>query len=209
MAITKIDKLTEETFRHTLKYLCNIDQDLAEVLDRYGPPPINLRNPGFQSLVQIILEQQVSLASANAVYRKLLDEVTPLTPSGFLALDDDTLLRIGFSRQKKLYCRHLSQAIMKNELNLTGLVKLEDELVRKHLMMVKGIGPWTADIYLLIALGRPDVWPGKDLALISALQDLKGLSEPPDPVVIEQLSNTWRPWRAVAARILWHFYLSR
>jgi DNA-3-methyladenine glycosylase II len=206
---TKIPKLTKKTFRHALQYLGGIDRDLAQVLDRYGPPPINLRKPGFPTLVQIILEQQVSLASAKAAFTRLLTSSSPLTPSNFLKLDDDTLLKIGFSRQKTLYCRQLSQTIMSNDLNLAELKNLNDLTVRKRLMMVKGIGPWTADIYLLMALGRPDIWPGKDLALVSALQDLKGLSKPADLAVFEHLSDAWRPWRAVAARILWHFYLNR
>jgi DNA-3-methyladenine glycosylase II len=159
-------------------------------------------------LVHIILEQQVSLASAMAVYNKLVAAVDPLTPQNFLTLTDEELKAIGFSRQKTGYGRALAQAIMDGRLDLPGLETLEDQEAREQLMQVKGIGLWTADIYLLMAMGRPDIWPRGDLALEVAMQRLKGWERRPTPEEAGEMSAAWRPWRAVAARLLWHYYLS-
>jgi DNA-3-methyladenine glycosylase II len=166
------------------------------------------RRPGFATLIHIILEQQVSLASAQAAFDRLCREVTPLTPSGLLELDDATLKAIGFSRQKTRYARRLSQAIIDESVSLDELESLDDESVRSALLEIDGVGPWTADIYLLMAMLRPDVWPAGDLALAVALQKLKGLDSRPNVETMLELAEAWRPWRAVAARVLWHYYLS-
>jgi DNA-3-methyladenine glycosylase II len=200
--------LTDETFAQGLHFLCHRDPDLAEVTEELGPPPMWEREPGFPTLIHIILEQQVSLASARAAYDRLLAEVSPLTPGRFLELDNPTLKRIGFSRQKTKYGRELAGAILDGYLNLVELETLDDEAVRSELMVVKGIGPWTADIYLLMALRRPDAWPSGDLALANAAQRVKRLASRPTPDELDALGANWRPWRAVAARLLWHYYLS-
>ncbi len=166
------------------------------------------RDPGFPTLVQIILEQQVSLSSARAAFNRLSQAVSVLIPEEFLKLDGKTLKQIGFSRQKAFYCIHLAESIISGALNLEALRKLEDEQVRVELIKIKGIGRWTADIYLLMALRRPDVWPIGDLALASAVQRVKGLKARPSPLELETLSMAWEPWRAVAARIFWHHYLN-
>jgi DNA-3-methyladenine glycosylase II len=158
--------------------------------------------------VRIILEQQVSLASAQATFDRLVAVASPLEPTTFLKLDDSMLKAIGFSRQKVRYCRELAHAILEESLDLKGLVALPDERVRAELTAITGIGRWTADIYLLMALGRPNIWPRGDLALHSALRDLKGLSSSPSPADFESLVEPWRPWRSVAARLLWHHYLN-
>lgn len=165
------------------------------------------RKPGFPTLVHIILEQQVSLASAKAAFDRLIAEVSPLTPVHFLEQDDAKLKTIGFSRQKTDYCRHLALAISKGQLNLAGLNLNDDSTVRQELIAIKGIGPWTANIYLLMALRRPDIWPVRDLALAVATQKLKNLSSRPTPNELDSIGSNWKPWRAVAARILWHYYL--
>ena len=152
--------LSESTFLVGLEYLTDRDPDLARVIDRHGNPPFWQREPGFPTLAHIILEQQVSLASARAAFDRLCLTVDPLNPSGFLALDDATLKAIGFSRQKMGYCRVLSLAILRGELNLLELENMDDQTARAELMKLKGIGPWTANIYLLLALRRPDIWPG-------------------------------------------------
>lgn len=167
------------------------------------------REPGFPTLVHIILEQQVSLASARAAYDRLLAVVSPLTPGRFLELDDARLRAIGFSRQKTAYGRYLAQALLNGQLDLDALGAMDDAAVRSALTQIKGIGPWTADIYLLMALRRPDVWPSGDLALAAAVQSIKGLAARPVPDELQALGENWRPWRAVAARLLWHHYLSR
>jgi len=187
--------------------LAERDSNLARALDRLGPPPLWDREPGFATLVHIILEQQVSLASAKAAFDRLTERIAPLEPASFLELGDPELKAIGFSGQKGHYCRELANAILDGSLKLNDLVFLTDDQVRAELTKVTGIGRWTADIYLLMALGRPDVWPRGDLALRTAVQDLKGFETPPTPTEFEMLGETWRPWRSVAARILWNHYL--
>ena len=203
------ESLTDRTFSQGLLYLQKHDRKLAGVMDKHGPPPMWSRKPGFATLVHIILEQQVSLASARAAFKRLKEAASPLTPSGFIVLDDVTLKDIGFSRQKAEYCRRLSGAILNGEISFEELPNMEDSDARSELMKIKGIGSWTADIYLLMALKRPDIWPSGDLALASAVQDLNLLSNRPEPKELYELSLQWRPWRVVAARILWHHYLSR
>jgi DNA-3-methyladenine glycosylase II len=133
----------------------------------------------------------------------------PLTPAGFLKLSDKQLKQIGFSRQKTLYTRLLAEALVMRYLDLDDLHDLSDDAARKFLIALKGIGRWTADIYLLSALRRPDIWPIGDLALAIAVQEVKRLRSRPSPEGLEKLSQLWRPYRAVAARLFWHAYLSR
>jgi len=166
------------------------------------------RESGFSTLLHIILEQQVSLASARAAHNKLLETANPLTPRRFLQLDDSTLRTIGFSRQKTIYGRELARSIDEGLLDLDALGSMDDAAVRAELIKIKGIGRWTADIYLLMVLRRPDIWPVGDLALAVAAQKVKGLRTRPTQQELDEMSAAWRPWRAVAARILWHYYLS-
>jgi len=183
------------------------DVDLARIASLYGPPPLWEREEGFHTLIHIILEQQVSLASAKAAYKKLANAVARISPKSFIKLSDGHLKRIGFSRQKTRYGRELAHAVTGGVLNLAELGKLSDQEARKQLVQVTGIGSWTADIYLVMALGRPDVWPDGDLALAAAIRQVKGLSQRPSTRQMRRISRQWRPWRAVAARLLWHFYL--
>jgi DNA-3-methyladenine glycosylase II len=201
--------LTKKKFAQGVADLASRDGDLGAVLDRHGPPPLWSRKPGFPTLVQIILEQQVSLASAKAAFEKLKNALVEVTPEGLLSLDDGELKTIGFSRQKTRYCRGLSQAIVDGEFDVEGLSRLSDAEAREALTSLVGIGRWTADIYLLMALRRPDIWPKGDLALAKAAQQIMGLGELPDQDELEELAESWQPWRAVAARILWMHYLSR
>lgn len=200
--------LTEITLRQGVEILAARDADLAALLHRWGPPPLWAREPGFPALILIILEQQVSLASARAAFNRLLAVATPLTPDHFLQLDDETLRAIGFSRQKARYSRHLAQAIAGGEFDLEGLATLPDEAARAALVARKGIGPWTADVYLLMCLGRPDSWPVGDLGLLVAVQTVKRLAQRPTAIEMVEIAEPWRPWRAVVARLLWHHYLS-
>jgi DNA-3-methyladenine glycosylase II len=200
--------LTDETLDDAASVLASRDSDLARVVDRLGPPPLWNREPGFSTLVHIILEQQVSLASAKAAFVKLKEALPELNPDSFLTLDHASLKAIGFSGQKGRYCRALAAAVIEGSLDLEALPSLEDEEVREELVRVTGIGPWTADIYLLMALGRPDIWPRGDLALVKAVQELKGLDAPPTRDEFRDLGEPWRPWRSVAVRLLWHHYLN-
>ncbi|HEV3467839.1 MAG TPA: hypothetical protein VG148_00850 [Pyrinomonadaceae bacterium] len=201
--------LTEAGLRRAARELAARDRDLARVLELYGPPPLWAREPGFPTLVLIILEQQVSLASARAALARLVALASPLTPESFLALDDVALRAAGFSRQKAAYCRHLAGLVAGGGLDLEALAAMGDEEARGELLKVKGVGPWTADIYLLMALGRADVWPSGDLALAVAAHEVKRLPARPTYAQLDDLAQAWRPWRAVAARLLWHHYLNQ
>ena len=202
-------RLDRERLAGAVEELARRDPDLAEVSGRFGVPPLWARRPGFSALVRIILEQQVSLASARAAFDRLRGAVDRLTPRGFLELDAATLRRVGFSRQKAAYCRALAAEIVEGRLRLAELARLGDEAAHERLTRLKGVGPWTADIYLLMALCRPDVWPRGDLALAKAAQRVKRLPSLPDGEELQAIAAAWRPWRAVAARLLWHDYLSR
>jgi len=201
--------MNENVFAEGVRHLANRDPHLAEVVQKYGPPPLWVREPGFSTLVYIILEQQVSLASAKAAFDRLNAAVRTLTPRCFRKLTDAELLRIGFSRQKTLYTRLLAESLSRRYFDLRDLRSLHDDVVRKMLTAFKGIGNWTADIYLLSALRRPDIWPTGDLALATAVQEVKRLRQRPSPERLERMSAPWRPWRAVAARLFWHHYLSK
>jgi DNA-3-methyladenine glycosylase II len=201
--------LNEAGFNEGVRMLADRDIHLAGVVRKYGQPPLWIREPGFPTLVYIILEQQVSLASARAAFDRLNAAVHPVTPRRFLNLTDADLLRIGFSRQKTLYTRLLAESLSRRHFDLRYLHELHDDAARKMLTAFKGIGNWTADIYLLSALRRPDIWPVGDLALATAVQEVKHLRHRPSPERLEKLSQPWRPYRAVAARLFWHAYLSR
>lgn len=201
--------LNEEIFSQGVRLLADRDGHLAEVVKTYGLPPLWVREPGFPTLVYIILEQQVSLASAKAAFDRLNAAVKPLTPGAFLKLNDAELLRIGFSRQKTLYARLFAESLARRHFDLRYLHDLPDDSAHKMLIAFKGIGRWTADIYLLSALRRPDIWPIGDLALATAVHEVKHLRKRPSPERLEALSAPWRPWRAVAARLFWHAYLCK
>ena len=156
-----------------------------------------------------VLEQQVSLDSARSAFDRLAAAADPLTPATFLRLSDEQLLAIGFSRQKARYGRALSSAILDGSLDLDHLASLDDEAAQTALESIPGIGRWTSTIYLLMVLGRPDVWPSGDMALSTAVAQATGLPERPDPEALTLLAEAWRPWRSVAARLFWHDYLAR
>jgi DNA-3-methyladenine glycosylase II len=183
------------------------DKDLGGIVKNLGPPPLWPRKPGFATLVYIILEQQVSLASAKAAFKKLERKIQPVNPKNFLQLTDAELKAIGFSRQKIRYCRLLAKAILSGEINLNLVREMDNANAKAYLMSIKGIGNWTSDIYLLMALKRADILPVNDLALGIALKKVKGLDKIPDSEEIASTGEKWKPWRAVATRILWQFYL--
>ena len=190
--------------------LCERDLDLEGSFQQFGPPPHWQRAPGFPTLIQIILEQQVSLASARAVFDKLnaLRGINNrLTPKRFLQLDDATLKGCGFSRQKARYSRLLAEAVINRAIVLEDLEQQEDDEVRQQLCALKGIGPWTADVYLLMALDRPDLWPIGDIALQEGVRLIKGLDKRPVGEDMLNIAEPWRPYRSVAARMVWHHYL--
>jgi DNA-3-methyladenine glycosylase II len=187
--------------------LAAADPHLAIAVERHGTPPLWSREPGFATLLQIILEQQVSLASAKACFDKLAARVGDVTPVKILDSTDVELRSDGLSRQKASYARHLAESLVNKHIDLGVLNNMSDAAVGEALMSLKGVGRWTADIYLLMALGRPDIMPKGDIALHSAWHKLS--EEPkPDAAHFLDIAERWRPFRSVAARILWHFYLS-
>jgi DNA-3-methyladenine glycosylase II len=191
-----------------VEWLAARDKSLASVVDRYGMPPLWPREPGFPTLLHIILEQQVSLASAKWAFDRLCAAIGTPTPGNFLTLGDAQLKTIGFSRQKTRYGRELARAILERRLDLDTLASADDDTVRAELTKLPGIGNWTVDVYLLLALRRPDAFASNDLALLTAVQQIKELDTRPTPSEVEAMAEVWRPYRAGAARLLWHAYLS-
>ena len=201
-------RMEGEEYAAALRGLAAREPVFARVLERLGPPPLWQRAPGFGTLVHIILEQQVSLASALAAFNRLRERLGEVAPAPFLELSDAELLAAGFSRQKAGYCRGLARALLAGELDLAALEGMDDADVRRALVRVKGIGPWSAEVYLLMVLLRADAWPGGDLALAQGAKELFGLALRPGPREMEELAEPWRPYRGAAARLLWHHYLN-
>ncbi len=201
--------LTPEAMASAVRELVAADEDLHRVVERVGPPPMWARRPGFATLVRIILEQQVSLASADATYRRLQRRLGRVTAARVASVSVVMLQRQGVTRQKAEYIRHVAGLVVAEKLNLEALTEANDATACRTLVAIRGIGPWTADIYLLMALRRPDVWPRGDLALRSAAQGVKRLRSLPSDTRLQRIAAAWRPWRSVAARILWHHYLHR
>ena len=208
MSITAIKSLNTRGLEAACRHLAENDPDLAAVFAKYGTPPLWAREPGFSTLLHIILEQQVSLASAKACFDKLGERVGNVTPCSVLTLTDDEMKEVGFSRQKAGYAKHLAEAILERRLDLEELCRLPDAAAREELIKLKGVGRWTADIYLLMALLRPDVMPQGDLALHIAYQKITGTQKRPDAGEFMTAAERWKPFRSAAARLLWNFYLS-
>jgi DNA-3-methyladenine glycosylase II len=199
--------LTHKSLARACEELLKLDPILGRSYELYGKPPMWAREPGFPTLVKIILEQQVSLASAQACFDKLCTRVGQLTPESLLKSSDAELKKDGFSRQKTAYARHLAEAILEQRIDLSKLKPLPDSEVKYELTKLKGVGEWTSDIYLLMALRRPDVMPKGDIALHTAWHKLSGEPRPTSDEFLK-IAERWQPYRSVAARLLWHFYLS-
>lgn len=189
--------------------LARRDRHLSAILQAHGHPPLWRRPATFTTLVRIILEQQVSLKSADAMFRKLKRSIVPFTPQRFLALGPDHLRTLGVTRQKTAYLINLSTVIVDRSLDLRRLTRMSDADVKGALMQIKGLGSWSADVYLLMAMCRADIWPAGDLALAVAVQELNRLKQRPTFAELEEIAEKWRPYRAVAARMLWQYYLGR
>ena len=204
-----VKPLTQESLVRAARELAARDKMLAAIHTTHGDPPLWRRAHGFQTLVHIILEQQVSLKSAKAMLVRLEGAIQPFTPLRFLELGDTHLRGLGVTRQKSAYLLHLSGSIVDGELSFTKLARMSDDDARLVLTRIKGIGLWSADVYLLMAMRRADIWPAGDLALAVAMKELKGLANRPGPEELERLAENWRPHRAVAARMLWQYYLAK
>jgi DNA-3-methyladenine glycosylase II len=204
----EFESITEQNLALACESLARSDSDLAFIYKTYGTPPLWKREESFPTLVHIILEQQVSLASARSAFEKLKERLGEITPEAVLSLSDTDMKQAYFSRQKTVYVRELAGAIIEKRLDLERLQSLSNEDVKTELKKIKGIGDWTSDIYLLMAMSRPDVMPKGDLALHIAYKKLKNLEHAPHSEEFQQLAEGWKPFRSVAARLLWHFYLS-
>ncbi|HEU0012336.1 MAG TPA: hypothetical protein VFQ45_01560 [Longimicrobium sp.] len=207
MEVAPAPVLTRASLLVGVRELAARDAGLADVVARHGPPPLWARPRGFATLVRIILEQQVSLASGAAMFAKLDRALGGVTPATVAAAGMAGLQALGVTRQKAGYLCVLAERVASGELPLGTLHRLPDERAAELLVRVPGIGPWTAGIYLLMALRRPDVWPPGDLALHKALGRMLGGEHIPTSDEAAAHAERWRPWRAVAARILWHAYL--
>ena len=196
-----------------LSSLCDLlskkDQHLKIIIEQYGYPPLWTRPATFPTLIQIILEQQVSLASAKAAFVKLKEKLVTITPKKLLLLTDEEMKACYFSRQKMVYARHLAEAIITKQLNLEKLSLMPDEKLREELKRIKGIGDWTVDIYLLFALQRTDIFPTGDLAMINAFKEIKQIKKQVTKEEIIALSESWKPHRSIATMLLWHYYIQK
>ena len=174
-----------------------------------GDPPLRARPAGFEGLARVVTGQQLSIASANAIWTRLEAKLRPFEPAAFLALSPDDLRAAGLSRGKIATLQALAQAIDGGKLQLEALAAASDDIIHAELTALKGVGPWTADIYILFSLARADAWSPGDLALQYAVKDALRLRKRPTPERMNEIAEVWRPWRGVAARLLWSYYALR
>jgi len=198
--------IDEAMIAHAMEELAAADPDMERALAHSGLPPLRPSEPGFRTLVNAICSQQVSKASAAAILGRLEDAIHPFSPDRVMDFDEDSLRTLGLSRPKARYVMGMAQQIAVGTLRLDRLSTFDDETAIAELVKVKGIGRWTAEVYLLFALRRPDIWPVDDLAVVEAVRRLKGLSERPKREELYEIGQLWRPWRSVAARMMWHIY---
>ena len=202
-----IATFTQESFQQLCNQLANRDIQLKEIIEKHGYPPMWQRKPNFETLIHIILEQQVSLASAKAALQKLKQKIRAITPKKLLVLSDSELKDCYFSRQKIVYARHLAQSMLNGELNIQKIITLSDDEIRNQLTKIKGIGNWTVDIFLLMGLQRTDIFPVGDLAMINSLKKIKKLPKNISKAEILILAKQWTPHRSIATMLLWHSYI--
>jgi len=201
------NSLTRTSLHHAVRELSARDADLAGIAARLGTPPLWGRRPGFPTLIRIILEQQVSLAAALTLFRRLQHHLATVSAATIHALGEAGLRDFGLTRQKARYCHGLAARILDGGLDLSRVASRPDDEGRSMLLSVPGLGPWSVDIYFLMALRRPDIWPEGDLALASALRDVKRLKALPSREDQQRIAARWSPVRSVAARLLWAYYL--
>lgn len=201
-------RIDAQTLREGTRALGKMDPAFGRIVTAHGEPPLWVRAPGFATLTKLILEQQVSLASAAAVYRRLRSELGEVTARTVTEAGPDRLRAVGFTRQKAGYTVDLADSIVSRRLKLGALARMPEEEARSTLLSIRGIGPWTADVYRLVALRHVDVWPHGDVALADAAHQVFGLPARPAQDDLTAMSVHWAPWRAVAARLLWHHYLT-
>ena len=199
----------ETTFYNYCDHLSKKDKELRKIIKEHGYPPMWTRPATFQSLILFILEQQVSLASAYAAFKKLKEKIGFVTPAKILSLSDAELRACYFSRQKIVYARELARAIQSRQLRLKKLSIATDDVIRVELKKIKGIGDWTVDVYLMHSLQRSDLFPLGDIALVNSLKEVKQLHPKISKEEMMQIAEKWRPYRTVASMILWHAYIKK
>jgi DNA-3-methyladenine glycosylase II len=207
LLLFSMEEFNKENLHQLYDQVGKKDRDLSLVIREYGYPPLWVRPNTFETLVLTILEQQVSLASAYAAYKKLKERIK-ITPSNLLQLTDEELRSCYLSRQKIVYTRELADAILSKKISFKKLAGLPDEAVRVELKKLKGIGDWTVDIYLIHALRRADVFPTGDLALVNSIRMVKNLNGVTKDELIE-LSQKWKPYRSIATMLFWHYYIRK
>ncbi len=207
--MSTIETFNECNFKKNCDELAAMDADLKLILDTHGYPPFWKRSPTFETLVHIILEQQVSLSSALAALNKLKQKIGDIHPQQFLALTNQELRDCYFSRQKIVYTQHLANAMQDQVLNLDALPEMDNDNIRSTLTKIKGIGNWTVDVYLMMVLQRSDLFPLGDVALMTSVKETKNLSKDVSRDAIVVIANGWKPYRTIAAFILWHGYLRK
>ena len=203
-----ISRFNDANFHSLCDQLVARDTDLQSIIDGYGYPAFWSRTNTFESLVHIILEQQVSLAAANSALNKLKEQVAELSPLRILLLTDEEMRACYVSRQKTAYIRNLAEALAKGVIKLEEFTENTDDEIRKQLISLKGIGNWTVDVYLISALHRADIFPIGDLAAVNALKRIKNLPPETSREQLLPVINLWFPYRTIAAKLLWHYYLS-
>jgi DNA-3-methyladenine glycosylase II len=203
-----IQQFTKTNYQAICDELASADPDLQKIIDTHGYPPFWSRPNSFESLVHIILEQQVSLASALSALNKLKEKVQELTPARVLLLTDEEFRACYCSRQKTSYIKYLAEALLSRQLKLEEFHELPDDEIRAQLVALKGIGNWTADVYLMFSLQRADIFPIGDLAAVNALKRVKQLPAETTTEEMLKITEQWKPYRTIAAMLLWHYYLS-
>lgn len=207
--LNTMQRFDESNFSALCTVLTTKDSDLKKIIDTYGYPPMWVRENSFATLVLTILEQQVSLASAYAAYKRLLEKIELITPQNLLSLSDEELRQCSFTRQKISYSRGLATALIEEKISLQALEFETEENIRATLKNLKGIGDWTVDIYLIHALRRIDVFPLGDLALVNAMKEIKGLASSATKDELLEIAEEWKPFRTIATMILWHHYIQK
>jgi len=207
-SVTPPRQLNHAWLRRGIEALRQRDAELAAVVDRIGAPPLWARQPGFPTLVRIVLEQQVSLSAARTMYERLRNHVGTVTPDTISGCGVGGMRRLGLTRQKAAYCHGLAESLRGGHVDLRAISRAPDDEGRRSLLRLRGLGQWSVDIYYLMALRRPDIWPQGDLALAVSLREIKGLASLPTRDEQLALAERWAPWRSVAARILWAHYLA-
>ncbi|HSI01184.1 MAG TPA: DNA-3-methyladenine glycosylase 2 family protein [Reyranella sp.] len=197
--------LDAANLRKAMRHLAKVDPDFARAIEEVGHPELRIVPSGFGGLMRSIVGQQVSVHAARAIWLRLEALLPDMEPAAFLLLADEQLRGVGLSNAKMKYGRSLAADIVEGRIDFSRLAGLDDTAAIAMLTQAKGIGPWTAEIYLMFAHGRPDITPGLDLGLVIAAQHLKKLRKRPDAKRLVKIAEAWRPWRSAAALLLWHY----